>query len=74
MGASECRGKPPNALKGKRGRERRRRSSSDMSESYCTYGRYDKCVQILVGKPERKRQLERPRSRWEDNFRRILMI
>jgi hypothetical protein len=24
---------------------------------------------VLVGKPERKRQLGRPRSRWEDNIR-----
>jgi hypothetical protein len=24
---------------------------------------------VLVGKPERKRPLERPRRRWEDGFR-----
>jgi hypothetical protein len=24
---------------------------------------------ISVGKPERKRQLERPRRRWEDNIK-----
>ena len=24
---------------------------------------------VLVGKPEGKRQLGRPRSRWEDNFK-----
>jgi len=28
---------------------------------------------ILVGKPERKRPLGRPRCRWEDNIRRYLM-
>jgi hypothetical protein len=27
---------------------------------------------VLVGKPERKRQLGRPRRRWEDNMKRNL--
>ena len=29
----------------------------------------EKCIQVLVGKPEGKRQLVRSRSRWEDNFK-----
>jgi hypothetical protein len=33
--------------------------ASEMRSSY----------KILVGKPQRKRQLERPRRRWEDNIR-----
>ena len=28
-----------------------------------------RCVQLLVGKPERRRPLGRPRCRWEDNIR-----
>jgi hypothetical protein len=28
-----------------------------------------KVYRVLVGKPERKRQLGRPRRRWEDGFR-----
>jgi hypothetical protein len=29
----------------------------------------EKTKRILVGKPEGKRQLERPRRRWEDNIK-----
>jgi len=35
-----------------------------MGESFGTDGGYDKCIQILFGKPEGKRPLERPRRRW----------
>jgi len=28
-----------------------------------------RCVQLLVGKPERRRPLGRPRRRWQDNIR-----
>jgi hypothetical protein len=31
--------------------------------------RYEKCINIFVGKPEGKRQLGRPRLRREDNIR-----
>ena len=34
-----------------------------------TYGAIQKCTQILVGKPESKRPLGRPRRRWEDNIK-----
>jgi hypothetical protein len=34
-----------------------------------TSGRDEKCVHVLVGKPEGKRLLGRPRRRWEDNIR-----
>jgi hypothetical protein len=27
-----------------------------------------KCIQALVGRPEGRRRLERPRRRWEDNI------
>jgi hypothetical protein len=30
------------------------------------HGRDEKCIQYLVGKPEGKRLLGRPRYRWED--------
>jgi len=32
-------------------------------------GRNEKCITFLVGKPEGKRQLARPRRRLEDNIR-----
>jgi hypothetical protein len=31
-------------------------------------GKMRNAYHILVGRPERKRPLERPRRRWEDNF------
>jgi hypothetical protein len=34
-----------------------------------THGRGEKSVQVLVGKPEGKRPLGRPRHRWEDGVR-----
>jgi len=33
------------------------------------YGGEERLCRILVGKPERKRPLERSRLRWEDNIR-----
>ena len=32
-------------------------------------GRGEECIGFLVGKPEEKRQLGRPRRRWEDNIK-----
>jgi hypothetical protein len=29
----------------------------------------ERCIQVLVGKPEGKRPLERPRRRWDDNIK-----
>jgi hypothetical protein len=38
----------------------------------CNFGLEDRVVhRVLVGKPERKRPLRRPRRRWEDNIKRI---
>jgi hypothetical protein len=34
-----------------------------------THGRRENVYRILVGKPERKRPLERPRRRWEDGIK-----
>jgi hypothetical protein len=34
-----------------------------------THGRREKLYKILVGKPEGKRPLRRPRRRWEDGIR-----
>jgi hypothetical protein len=34
-----------------------------------THGRGDKVYKVLVGKPEGKRPLGRPRRRWEDGIR-----
>ena len=40
-----------------------------MGGASSTYGER-KCVyRVLVGKPERKRPLGRPRCRWEDNIK-----
>jgi hypothetical protein len=33
------------------------------------HGRGEKCVQVLVGKPEGMRPLIRPKRRWEDEIR-----
>ena len=33
------------------------------------YGGGESCAQVLVGKPEVKRTLGRPRRRWEDNIK-----
>jgi hypothetical protein len=33
------------------------------------YGEEERCIQGLVGKPEGKRPLGRPRHRWEDNIK-----
>ena len=32
-------------------------------------GGEERCIQVLVGKPEGKRPLGRPRHRWEDNIK-----
>jgi hypothetical protein len=40
-----------------------------MSGTCSTHGGGEKCLQILVGSPEGKRPLGRPRSRWEDNIK-----
>jgi hypothetical protein len=34
-----------------------------------TYVGEERCIQVLVGKPEGKRPLVRPRRRWEDNIK-----
>jgi hypothetical protein len=34
-----------------------------------THGVGERCLQVLVGRPEGKRPLGRPRRRWENNFR-----
>jgi hypothetical protein len=34
-----------------------------------THGGGERCLQVLVGRPEGKRPLGRPRSRWEDNIK-----
>jgi hypothetical protein len=36
------------------------------------HGRGDECVQVLMGKPEGKRPLGKPRRRWEDGIRMYL--
>jgi hypothetical protein len=33
-----------------------------------THGGGERCLQVLVGKPEGKRPLGRPRRRWGDNI------
>ena len=32
----------------------------------------ERCIQVLVGKPEGKRPRRRPRRRWEDNIKMVL--
>jgi hypothetical protein len=40
-----------------------------MDRAYSTYGESRGAYWVLVGRPEGRRQLERPRSRWEDNIK-----
>jgi hypothetical protein len=42
---------------------------SEMGWAYRTNVIENECIQILVGKPERKRPLGRPRRRWVDNIK-----
>ena len=42
-----------------------------MGRTCSTYGSIQKCIdhRVVVGKPESKRPLGRPRLRWEDNIK-----
>ena len=40
-----------------------------MGGAYSAYGGGERHVQMLVGKPEGKRPLGRPRHRWENNIK-----
>jgi len=40
-----------------------------MGRACSTHGRDEKCIQILVGKPDGKRSFRRPRCGWKDNIR-----
>jgi hypothetical protein len=39
----------------------------EVGGSCSTHGESEKCIKILVGEPEWKRSLRRPRRRWENN-------
>jgi len=40
-----------------------------MSRACGTYGRHERSIQVLVGKPDEKRPQGRPRCRWEANIK-----
>jgi hypothetical protein len=40
-----------------------------MGGEYRAYGREDRVYRVLVGKPEGKRPLRRPRRRWEGHIK-----
>jgi len=42
---------------------------NEISGAYSTYGERRCVYRVLVGKPEGKRPLGRPRHRWEDNIK-----
>jgi hypothetical protein len=42
---------------------------NDVGEACSTCGGEERCTQGLVGKPEVKRLLRRPRLRWEHNIK-----
>jgi hypothetical protein len=44
-----------------------------MGRASSTYEGEKRCIQVLVGKPEGRRPLERPRHRWEDNIKMDLL-
>jgi len=37
--------------------------------TYGTHGGRERCYRVLVGRPEGKRPLGRPRDKWEDNIK-----
>jgi hypothetical protein len=39
-----------------------------------THGGGERCFRVLVGRPEGKRPLGRPRRRWEDNIKMDLRV
>ena len=41
----------------------------EMGSTCSTYGGEEGANMLLVGKPEGRRPLERPRPRWEDNIK-----
>jgi hypothetical protein len=41
----------------------------EMGGAYGTYGGQRGAHRVLVGKPEGRKPLERPRHRWEDNIK-----
>jgi hypothetical protein len=43
--------------------------ANEMGGACGTCGREDRYIQDLVGKPEEKRPLGKPRRRWEDNIK-----
>jgi len=45
---------------------------NEMGETYDTYGRKERRLQVFVVKIERKRLLGRTNRRWEDNIRTVL--
>jgi hypothetical protein len=42
---------------------------NEVGRSCSTYGRGEKVCEVLAGKPEGKRPLERPRRRWENGLK-----
>ena len=42
---------------------------NEMGRACGAYGGGERCARVLVGKPEGKRSLGRPRRRWEDNIK-----
>ena len=42
---------------------------TEMGKVFSIYGGEQRCVQGLMGKPEKMRPLERSRRRWEDNIK-----
>jgi hypothetical protein len=40
-----------------------------MGGTCSTYGKEEKCIQILVGNPEGRRPLERPKRRWKNKIK-----
>jgi hypothetical protein len=43
--------------------------NNEMKGAYETYGRQERCIQGLVGRPDRKTPFGRPKCRWKDNIK-----
>jgi len=48
--------------------------TNEIGGIFSTYRAEERRIQVLVGKPERKRPLVRPRYRWEDNIKMDLQV
>jgi hypothetical protein len=47
---------------------------TEMGSECSTFGERKHAYRVLVGKPERRRPLERPRRKWDNNIKKDLRV